>query len=144
MTESRSSDQRVPRRWPLAEKRRIVELTLREGASISAIAREHGLHPTCLSHWRSTYRDGTLVGRSPRTPRASNGASSTTLLPVTITSASASPEGLSRMPVVRASNGSGQEINSVRLTFSSGTTLEVQTRTLDSAFVCALIAQAQR
>jgi transposase-like protein len=45
--------QRAPRRsWPSAEKRRIVELTLREGASLLAIAREHGVHPNSLGHGR--------------------------------------------------------------------------------------------
>lgn len=34
------------RRWPLAGKRRIVELTLRVGASIQTIAREQGIHLT--------------------------------------------------------------------------------------------------
>ena len=48
------------RLWPVFEKRRIVELTMREGASIRAIAREHGVHPTSLSHWRRRYRAGTL------------------------------------------------------------------------------------
>lgn len=48
------------RRWPLAEKRRIVELSLRAGASIQAIAREHDVHPTSLSHWRTLYRAGKL------------------------------------------------------------------------------------
>jgi transposase-like protein len=38
-----TAPKRAPRRsWPAAEKRRIVELTLRPGASLLAIAREHG------------------------------------------------------------------------------------------------------
>jgi transposase-like protein len=36
------------RRWPLAEKRRLVELTLRPGASARAVADEHGVHQNTL------------------------------------------------------------------------------------------------
>ena len=44
------------RRWPLAERRQIVELSLRVGASIRAIARDQGIRPTSPSHWRTLYR----------------------------------------------------------------------------------------
>jgi transposase-like protein len=48
-----ASKLRVPRRHlPLAEKRRIVELTLRAGASVDAIAREHGVRANSLHRWR--------------------------------------------------------------------------------------------
>jgi len=40
------------RRWPLAERRRLVELTLRPGASARAIADEHGVHQNTLGVWK--------------------------------------------------------------------------------------------
>lgn len=59
MAAAKAPKQRAPyRRWPLAEKRRIVELTLAIGASARAIAREHGLHPNSLCQWRALYRAG--------------------------------------------------------------------------------------
>ena len=65
MAATRAPKPRAPRRqWPLAEKRRIVELTLRAGVSVRAIAREQGVHPTSLSHWRTLYRAGKLDAQS--------------------------------------------------------------------------------
>lgn len=61
MPASKASNQRGPRRrLPLSEKRRIVELTLREGASVLAIAREHGLSCNSLYQWQVLYRAGKL------------------------------------------------------------------------------------
>ncbi len=66
MAISKSENERSShRRWPLAEKRRIVELTMRKGASTCAIAREHSVHPTSLSHWRTLYRVGKLDAQPP-------------------------------------------------------------------------------
>lgn len=128
---SMPSDQRAPRRrWPLSEKQRIVELTLREGASIRAIAREEGVHPTSLCHWRARYRAGKLTSSAaPRRgrPRASN----LQLLPVTVAPALACSH--------RASDASSDSV--VHLNFSSGVTLRIQVPVLDAALLCALIAQ---
>jgi transposase-like protein len=50
MAATKVLQQHAPRRqWPLAEKRRIVELTLRAGVPVRAIAREQGVRPTSLS-----------------------------------------------------------------------------------------------
>ena len=40
------------RRWGLAEKQRLVAATLEPGASVSALAREAGIHPSQLYGWR--------------------------------------------------------------------------------------------
>jgi transposase len=40
------------RRWSSAEKERLVVASLEPGASVSALAREAGLHPTQLYRWR--------------------------------------------------------------------------------------------
>jgi transposase len=40
------------RRWSAAEKERLVAASLEPGASVSAVAREAGLHPSQLYGWR--------------------------------------------------------------------------------------------
>jgi transposase len=40
------------RRWSAAEKERLVAASLEPGASVLALAREAGLHPTQLYKWR--------------------------------------------------------------------------------------------
>ncbi|MGI8509196.1 MAG: IS66-like element accessory protein TnpA [Gemmatimonadaceae bacterium] len=42
------------------EKRRIVEGTLKEGASVSSVARAHGVNANQVFQWRRLYRDGLL------------------------------------------------------------------------------------
>jgi len=124
-----ASDQRAPRRrWPLSEKQRIVELTLREGTSIRAIAREEGVHPTSLCHWRAEYRAGKL-GASAKMQRTGTRSATPQLLPVTIAPPSSSS------PDAR---------NVVELRFSSGASLRIESVALEAPFVCALVAQLQQ
>ena len=40
------------RRWSAAEKERLVAASLEPGASVSAVAREAGMHPSQLYGWR--------------------------------------------------------------------------------------------
>lgn len=42
------------------ERRRIVEETLQEGASVARVARAHGVNANQLFHWRKLYREGQL------------------------------------------------------------------------------------
>ena len=52
----------TPKRiWSIAEKRRVVELTMRKGVSVRSIAKQHQIHPPILSTWRTLYRTGKLV-----------------------------------------------------------------------------------
>ena len=70
------------RSWPLAEKRRIVELSLRKGVSVGAVAKQFRLDPPTLSSWRTLYRQGKLTESHPcEKPRAA-----ATFLPVTVES----------------------------------------------------------
>jgi len=48
------------RRWPAAEKLRIVEETLYDGESISAFARRNGLAPNLLYRWRNWISPGLM------------------------------------------------------------------------------------
>jgi transposase-like protein len=137
MSESKTPKERsLRRRWPISEKRRIVELTLREGVSLRSIAREHGVHPTSLWHWKALYRDGKLSARVPLTPHARGHASSAVFLPVTI--ASVVPES----QVAGDCGLYGASI--VQVTLPSGAMLRIETGVLDAGVLCALMAQLQR
>jgi transposase len=46
------------RRWPASEKLRIVEETLYDGESISAVARRNGVAPNLLYRWRKLMLEG--------------------------------------------------------------------------------------
>ena len=48
------------RRWSLDKKFRIIEESLAGEASVSAVARRHGLSPTQLFAWRKAAREGRL------------------------------------------------------------------------------------
>ena len=48
-------------RW-IAEKRRIVEETLVEGASVARVARANGVNANQVFHWRRLYQAGRLGG----------------------------------------------------------------------------------
>ncbi len=65
----------------LEDKRRIVEETLVEGASVARIALAHGLNTNLVFNWRRLHQKGLLGGRGPAQ-----------LLPVTVTAESAPAE----------------------------------------------------
>lgn len=48
------------RRWKLAEKRQLVAEAIEPGASVSEVAKRHGLHPSQLFAWKKLARDGGL------------------------------------------------------------------------------------
>jgi transposase len=68
---------RVRQRRSVAEKRRIVELTLVAGASLALVARAHGVNANQVFKWRREYERGELT--APRSPSA--------LLPVVLSGA---------------------------------------------------------
>lgn len=63
------------RKYTLAEKRAMVEQTLRRGASVPEVAQRNGVNANLLSVWRRLYQQGSLVAPS---------AVSAPLLPVTV------------------------------------------------------------
>lgn len=134
MPASKGSNQRTPRRrLPLGEKRRIVELTLREGASIRSVARELGVNRNSLYQWQALYHAGKL--NAEPAPRARAVAPKTTLLPVTIAAECAPQAASGRPPSVSSI---------VQLMLASGATLRIETGVLDAGLLCALIAELQR
>jgi transposase len=50
------------RRWSWTDKQQIVDETLMPGASISAVARRYGLHPSQVFAWRKAVREGEEAG----------------------------------------------------------------------------------
>jgi transposase len=69
------SERRVRKRRSIAEKRRIVELTLQSGASVALVARAHGVNANQVFKWRRDFERGGLVEPSVASPA---------LLPVTV------------------------------------------------------------
>lgn len=53
------------RRWNSAEKQQLVTASLEAGASVSAIAREAGIHPSQLYGWRRQLRAQPQAGFAP-------------------------------------------------------------------------------
>jgi transposase len=53
------------RHWNAAEKQRLVAATLEPGASVSAIAREAGVHPSQLWGWRRKLRAAAPTSFAP-------------------------------------------------------------------------------
>jgi len=68
-TSARAVVKREPqrRRWPVGEKCRIVEQTLKPGASVARVALAHGVNANQVFSWRRQYRQGLL---SPRNAEA--------------------------------------------------------------------------
>jgi transposase len=81
-----ASSLRRRRRWPLEQKRRIVEATLAPGASIAQVAREHGVNANQLHSWRRLHERGCL----------GDGGTTVALLPVRLV-----PEAAERLPAVK-------------------------------------------
>ena len=137
MAAAKARQPRAPRhRQPLAEKRRVVELTLGTGASVDAIAREHNVHPNSLYQWRRLYRAGELDAQLKRAVRVAGPLASASFVPVTV------------VPAVRSlqpSSAVGTACRSiVQLVLASGATLRIETGALDAGLVCALLAELRR
>jgi transposase len=81
----------------IAEKRRIVEETLVEGASVARVARAHGVNANQVFYWRKLYQTGRL-----------GTTSIARLLPVRVTRESSPPATISQPehPSPRSSFGS--------------------------------------
>src|SRR5258708_34104571 len=65
-TSERAVVKREPqrRRWPVGEKCRIVEQTLKPGASVARVALAHGVNANQVFSWRRQYRQGLLTQRN--------------------------------------------------------------------------------
>ena len=139
MAATESPTQRVPRsRWPAAEKRRIVELTQRPGASVPVIAREHNVNPNCLYRWMRLYRARKLDAQVKAAPRVASLGASARFVPVNVVRAVRSPHPAAQPDAAAARSGI------VQLVLASGATLRIETGALDTALVCAIVAELRR
>jgi len=75
--ERAGTERRVRRRYSVAEKRRIVELTFEHGASVAQLAQANELNANQLFTWRRAFERGKLAEAA--TPSA--------LLPVIVSGA---------------------------------------------------------
>jgi transposase len=48
------------RRWSTDEKLAMVRESFEPGKTVSMVARQHGVNPNQLFHWRNLYQDGSL------------------------------------------------------------------------------------
>jgi len=76
MLQAEGLERRARRFRSVAEKRQIVQLSMKSGASVAEVARAHGLNANQVFKWRRAFDRGELVEA---------GAASTALLPVTVT-----------------------------------------------------------
>ena len=87
------------RRWSWSDKQQIVEETLLPGASISAVARRYGLHPSQVFAWRKAAREENVE-------EAGSGSLDCVFAPVIVTGGSRMPlsgtVGCGRMEIVLA------------------------------------------
>jgi transposase-like protein len=137
MASTRAPKERAPRRYlSAADKVRIVELTLIEGASVVAVARENDVDPNSVHRWKALYRAGKLD--APVKPaRIAGPAASATFVPVSVV-----PDVRRPQPATRSDATSGRS-GVVQLVLASGATLRIETAALDAALVCALVAELQ-
>ena len=54
------------KRWPIAQKCRIVEETFVPGTSVAIVARRNDVNTNQVFGWRKQYRQGTLVDKKAR------------------------------------------------------------------------------
>jgi transposase-like protein len=136
---SRPSQQREPRRrWSLSEKRRIVELTLRAGASLRSIAHDQGIHPNNLYNWKALYQTGKLGVQPKPAASVATSAPSATFLPVRVAPAARAAR---RPPIADVGARAGSIL---QLVLASGATMRIETDLLEAEFVCAVIAALRR
>jgi transposase len=75
MGERTGAERHARRRYSVAEKRRIVELTFESGASVAQVAQVNGVNANQVFTWRRAFERGELVEAVP---------ASSALLPVIV------------------------------------------------------------
>lgn len=102
----------------IAEKRRIVEETLKRGASVALIARRHEVNANLVFGWRRLYQQGLL-----EEPRAASSA----LLPIKLSA----PKSLVRKPRRNRSSDTTQAVagaGCIEIEFAGGERMRVHGR----------------
>jgi transposase-like protein len=139
VAETTASRPRTPRRrWALAEKRKIVELSLYTGASVAAIAHEHGVSRNSIRLWQSLYRAGKLDLQKKPASVVPGPTASATFVPVNVV------RSVRRSPMTAHADSQISGGVVVQLMLASGATLRIETGAIDATLVCALVAELQR
>jgi transposase len=128
MQQAEGSGRRA-RRWrSVSEKRQIVQQTMEPGASVSLVARAHGLNANQLFKWRRSFERGELID-STVSPQA--------LLPVTIVAPSA--------PEIRetASDESSARSGSIHIEFPGRAMISVE-RGADSGLLRTVLESLRK
>ena len=92
-------------RHTIEQKRRIVEETRAQGASVATVARRHNVNPNQVFAWRQLYRRGLLH------PEAAKGEAK--MLPVTVSTPTVLPT--ERAPRTASSQSSSEPKHATRL-----------------------------
>ena len=139
MAAARVAKPRVARRhWPLAEKRRIVELTLSSHASVEEIARTHALYPNIVHRWRRLYRAGKLDAQLAPAPQSDRDAVSAMFVPVRVVPA------VRQLPTAVKRQTSACCSSVMHVMLASGSALRIESAAIDTALVCAVVAELRR
>ena len=121
------SERRV-RQWrSVAEKRRIVELTQEQGASVALVARANGMNANQVFKWRRALERGEL---------AEPAAASTALLPVTLSASAIDMReaGAKEQP---------QQTGSIHIEFPGRATISVECGA-DAALLRSILASLRK
>ena len=100
MVQAEGTERRVRRFRSIAEKRRIVELTLEPGASVARVAQAEGVNANQVFKWRREFERGQLAEPAVR---------STALLPVTVSTSFEAAE--TREPAARQQRATSGSIH---------------------------------
>ena len=126
-----SSGRRKRLRRTVAEKRRIVELSLQPGTSVAGVAQSEGINANQIFTWRREYLDGQLVEPEE---------TATSLLPVVM--ASASSEGDAEL-VAAVSPVLSTPVGSIRIDFQGRASITVE-HGADSALLRTILESLRR
>ncbi len=138
MAAARAKARVARRHWPLTEKRRIVDLTLSAGASVSEIARTYGLHPNIVHQWRRLHRAGRLEAQSAPASQTDVETASTTFVPVRVVPA------VRRARAVVQRDARARSSSVMHIILASGSAVLIESVAIDAALVCAVVAEMRR
>jgi transposase len=118
-------------RRPVAEKRRIVELSLEPGMSIAGVAQAEGINANQLHTWRREYLNGHLADPEQTT---------TALLPVVMASTSSEADVEQTTPVSDPPSG---PVGSIHIDFLGRASITVE-HGADSALLRTVLESLRR
>lgn len=101
------------RRYTIAEKRAIAEETVKPGASVALIARDHGINANLIFGWRRLYQQGLLKEETTEAPP---------LLPVKVSTPTLVPTKRAKSASLMTKTAEGR----IEIEFAGGRRLMIQ------------------